>query len=801
MSSGFKSIRKRITPGFINELKPVAVDSIISYLDESINANPDQLEVALLAGITAFLSTLRNGGQHDQAYRAAIASSKSVPHAVDSANIISDRYRSPRKKTLATIRAASGLIKRAALTTLTGFPEDKKENIGRDIEGITNLFTLIPKHSTSKGSGLFGAGIGDFENNLNTEWLNPNDDDVASFNGSGFWDWFKSNPTPQTTDYDPETQSSIWDDPNLVCTDTDAQSSIWDDPNLVCTDADAPSSGFWGKLGKGLLALGTGAAALVTGNPMVQAMALQAAIPIAKEALPVVLKGAHMLGDATYGTFRRYIKRNDWEDNSNTGFFGKIGHGMARGLKSMYKWNDSQIDAIDKWSDNHDMQKSVKRLGATIEQLAPALGQDYLAYKQKMQVYQQQQQQARAQFNYEQQKEKQEVERFNAEMKAKNAKERQEALMYNSDRMAEYADELEYLDELKKHDEKVKAAKEQYMDDVREFQKIKNEEKRDDLTAAAKREHRDAVIHTTGATITTLLTAASAYMAYTGATIGSTGVGVPVGAVLGLGSAALYAAGQAYSHFSNASENQEKALKFSEQAAAAEAAGDFARAAQLDKESMKEAKLMQENMAKGIAENEKLSKERAAAEAARTKAMMNSAQDVVKGLTDVAQGVSKAMDASDRAERYAHMSVEPPPVDKSGLEFAPRKKPRMASLKYVPDEMTDDDPRLKKFIAREFFEAPLPANIYSTTNTAQAVQRLPAVLAAFDKPKQATIPMPQLPYVNPLPVHHVNPGSGSNIGLRTRPVLIQRSPALVRPTPMMGNSLNTLQPRKRGRKF
>ena len=147
------------------------------------------------------------------------------------------------------------------------------------------------------------------------------------------------------------------------------------------------------------------------------------------------------------------------------------------------------------------------------------------------------------------------------------------------------------------------------------------------------------------------------------------------------------------------------------------------------------------------------------------------------------------------------MSVEPAPTDRSGLETAPRKKPRMASLKYVPDEMTDDDPRLKKFIAKEFFEAPLPTDIYSTPNTAQAVQRLPAVLAAYDKPKQESIRMPDLPYVNPLPVHHVNPGSGSNNSLRTRPVLIQRSPALVRPTPMMGNSLNTLQPRKRGRKF
>lgn len=797
MSGSSKLIRKRITPGLIEELTPVALDSIISYLDESINANPDQLQVALLAGITAFLSTLRNGGQHDQAYRAAIASSKSISHAVDSANIISDRYRSPRTKTINTIRTASGLIKRAALSTLTGFPEDKKEAIGRDIEGITNLFTLIPKHSSTKGSGLFGAGNEGFENNLNTEWLNPNDD----VTGSGFWDWLglSSNsdtsnplPTPGTTSYEPYEQQAY---------DPATQSSIWDDPNLVSTDADAPSSGFWGKIGQGVLGLGAGALGLLTGNPMLQSFALQASIPIAKAVLPVVGKGLHMVGDATYGTFRRYIKRNNWRDDKNTGFLGKIGHGMARGLKSAYQWNDSQINAASEWAKKHEMQESIGKLGATIEQLAPALGRDYLAYKQKMQAYQRQQQQARAQFQYEQKKEQQEVERFNAEMKARNAKERQEALMYNSDKMAEYADEMEYFEALKQNDQKVKEAKEMYLDSLKDYQRIKNEEKRDDLTAAAKRESRDAWIDVAGAGISAALSGAAIYLAVTGAATSATGVGAVVGVPMLALSGLATGAATIMHLFKRADEHKESALKLSEQAAAAEAAGDLSKAAQLDREAMKEAKLLQESMAKGFEANEQFNKERAKLEAERTKAYMNAAQDVVKDVTNIAHGVNKIIDAKDRAERYANMSVEPAPIDRSGLEIAPRKKPRMATLKYVPDEMTDDDPRLKKFIAKQFYEAPLPMDIYSTYNTAQAVQRLPAVLAAYDKPKEVPLPIPELPYVNPLPVHHVNPASGNINRLRTRPILIQKSPALVRPTPMMGNSLHTLQPRKRGRIF
>lgn len=777
MNGSYKLIRKRITPGLINELKPIAADSIISYLDESINANPDQIEVALLAGITAFLSTLRNGGQHDQAYRAAIASSKSVSHAVDSANLISDRYKSPRKKTLSTIRTASGLIKRAALSTLTGFPEDKKENIGRDIEGITNLFTLIPKRSSSKGSGLFGAGIGGFENNLNTEWLNPNDDDTAFFTGSGFWDFLglssdMPNPLPDDTGitaYEPQTTTY----------DPTTQTSILADPNLVSTNADAPSPGFWSKVGNGLLSLGTGAVGLLTGNPMLQALAFQAAVPTAQAVLPVIGKGLHMIGDATYGQFRRYIKNNNWTDNSNTGFLGKIGHGMARGLKSVYNWNDSQINAATEWAKRHDMQQSIGKLGATISQLAPALGQDYLIYKQRMQAYQQQQKQAKAQFDYEQKKEQQEIERYNAEMKAKNNRERQEALMYNSDKMAEYADELGYFNELKEHDQKVKVAKEQYLDSLEDFQRIKNEEKRNDLTASAKRAERDAWINTAGSTVSLAVDGVSAF----------------------LDSGASFvekAASKVLNFFTSAKESKEKALNLSEQAAAAEAAGDFNKAAQLDREAMKEAKSMQENMAKGFEANEKLNIER---ETLETRKMSSPKNDVVKDLTNIAHGVNDIFYARDRAKQYENMSVDPAPTDRSNLEIAPRHKPRMASLKYVPDEMTDDDPRLKKFIARQFYEAPLPWNIYATPHTEQAVQRLPAVLAAYDKPKQESIPMPELPYVNPLPVHHVNPGSGSNNSLRTQPILIQKSPSLVRPTPMMANSLNTLQPKKRGRKF
>ena len=418
-----------------------------------------------------------------------------------------------------------------------------------------------------------------------------------------------------------------------------------------------------------------------------------------------------------------------------------------------------------------------------------------------MQAYQKQQQQAKAQFNYEQKKEQQEIERYNAELKAKNARERQEALMYNSEKMAEYADEMEYFEELKKHDENVKQAKEQYLNSLEDFQRLKNVEKRTDLTANAKREAREGWINVAGAGISTALASLSAYLAYTGAATTATGVGSAVGAPLFGLSALAAGASIAIHYFNTANNNKERALKLSEQAARAEAAGDLTKAAQLDREAMKETKLLQENMAKGFEANEKLSKERAQLEAERSKAFMNSAPDIVKSATNIAHGVNKIFDANERSVRYANMSVDPAPTDRTGLEIAPRKKPRMATLKYVPDEMTDDDPRLKKFIAKEFFEAPLPTNIYSTTNTALAVQRLPAVLAAYDKPNQKTIPMPKLPYVNPLPVHHVNPGSGSNNSLRTRPVLIQRSPALVRPTPMMGDSLSALQPRKRGRKF
>lgn len=777
------------------ELFPIARDSVLGFLNESINPNPDQIEVALLTGLTAFLSTLKNGGQHDQAYRAAVACGKSVPHAVDSANIIGDRYHSPRKKTFVTIRTASGLIKRAALSTLTGFPEHKKELIGRDIEGTAKLFTLIPKKSRTKGRGLFGAGAGSFENNLNTEWLNPNDDDVVTdFEGSGLFDWFSSsNSTDTSTVNDPMLFNTTdvtpaWADPNLT-TPADA------DPTLMSTDADQPLSS---KIETGLKAFGLGALGLLTGNPAVQGMALQVGIPLAWQLGKTIGKGLYMVGDATIGTLRRKIKEKDWEDTNRTSTLGRIGHGMARTLKGIYQWNDKQMDAMQRWWTDHNMQSDVQKLGATISTLAPALGQDYLAYKQRMLSYQQQQKQAKAQFDYEQKKEKEEIERHNAELKARNERERKEALMYNSDRMAEYADDMAFFDELKKHDEEVKQAKEDYLNSVEDWKRIKNEEKRADLTATAKRESRDAWIDSAKGAIVGTLGAIGAYTTATGLAASGTGIGATIGVPLAILGAAL-TAGATY--LNSANDHAERSRRLSQEAAAAEANGDIDRARRLDAEASREADIVRDKMAQGFEEQRKFEKERAAAEAQRTKLYMDGMTDAANKFADAAHSANRAFDASERAERYANMSVEPEPTDRSNLFTAPRRKPKRASMKFVPDEMTDDDPRLKKFVAKEFYEAPLPADMYATTYTTQAVQRLPYVLAQYDKSEEKPVEMPDLPYVNPLPVTHVNPSSGNSNTLRTRTYTVQKPTPYIRTTPMMANSLNTLQPVKRVRRY
>ena len=226
MSSNALPLKKRITKEVIKELIPIAEDCVFSYLNETTKPNPDQIEAAFLSGISAFLSTLRNGGHQDDAYRAAITTSKSLPHAVEAANIVADKVRSPVKKLNKTLNTTTSLIKRAGLSTLTGFPDGIKNEIGRDIESVLRLFTILPKESSTKGSGLFGSGVNNFVNHYNTEWLVPTDTD-STYGGSWFsnllpWNWNLGGLSSDTGSDDLNTGFDLVEDTPLFTNSTNS---------------------------------------------------------------------------------------------------------------------------------------------------------------------------------------------------------------------------------------------------------------------------------------------------------------------------------------------------------------------------------------------------------------------------------------------------------------------------------------------------------------------------------------------------------------------------------------------------
>ena len=462
-------------------------------------------------------------------------------------------------------------------------------------------------------------------------------------------------------------------------------------------------------------------------------------------------------------------------------------------MKNVYNWNDKQINAATKWAKNHKMQEDVKRLGKTISVIAPALGQDYINYKQKMAAYQQQQKQARAQLAYQQKKEQEEVYRQNASLKAQNVRERQEAMMYNRQKMNEFANEQEYYDALVQYDDDLHHLKRDYQEALRDYEREQNKAKRDELSITAQHTKRSAWLNTAINAAVTGLEGYAAYSAITGAVESASGVGLPAGLATLATAGLSYGAAKVLKSFTSAKDHGYLARQYSEQAAAAEARGEYDLAQRLNEAAIKEADIVRDKMSLALEEQTKFEKER---NTAKKEAIKN----IVNGVGKTLHSLNDAYSASQNAERIANRSIEPKPIDESSFISAPRRKPNMPLLRYVPDEMRDDDPRLRKYIEREYVDAPIPMDVYSTYHTTRAINTiLPYVLAGQPPPKEQTLS--SLPYVNPLPVFHVDPASGSRNTLRTKPIMIQKTPGLVRPTPMMANSLNTLQPQKRGRTF
>ena len=119
----------------LDELLPVAENTINAAIAESNgHISRDQLQIAIIAGLSAFISTLGHGGAFDQGEKAAITIGKSLPHIIVAANKVNKEYANPKDRIFHILRTAAGLLSRAATSTLSGFLPEKRADIGKDIE-------------------------------------------------------------------------------------------------------------------------------------------------------------------------------------------------------------------------------------------------------------------------------------------------------------------------------------------------------------------------------------------------------------------------------------------------------------------------------------------------------------------------------------------------------------------------------------------------------------------------------------------------------------------------------------------
>ena len=349
------------------EILPVARDAVYACVDEDIHVSPKQLQAAVLAAITTFISTLMNKGHYEQGYRAAIAVSKSMPRDTFAAKESTKNIRDNKKRVTATILTASDLLKRAAESSLTGMPKDIKEMIGNDVSTMMKMFSFIPAIKADEealGSGMVG-GAAEFDVDLNTDWLGINGSGCGELRGAGIGDWlsslgssisnfFSTSGDAETyanavdsapyfdynaTSYDPTAasynssgsnssgyNSTGYNSTGYNSTDYNSTYNYTSNSTANTTSTSTPAStaatstpaGGWGStIAAGLAGIG----GFLTGTPIGLAISAAVAPKIITELTPIVWKlGENLIwkpvskvADATYGRFRRYIKSQDWD--------------------------------------------------------------------------------------------------------------------------------------------------------------------------------------------------------------------------------------------------------------------------------------------------------------------------------------------------------------------------------------------------------------------------------------------------------------------------------------------------------
>lgn len=352
----------------LDELIPIAENTINAAIAESNgHISRDQLQIAIIAGLSAFISTLGHGGAFDQGEKAAITIGKSLPHIIVAANKVNKEYANPKDRIFHMLRTAAGLLSRAATSTLSGFLPEKRADIGKDIEiPILLVSSYANKKRKMKGSGKINI-TPSFE--IGVSWLYP----ASGITGGGIFDtisdWWTGNGAKRER---LQQMQEPMPEQNLTPGDVSPLDQL-NLTNSIIPDPDAP--GLLDKLGNVRVltsALSTGAnivAGAATGNPLFWVNAVAGSLPIINALLPIAGGLGSRIVKHTYGKWiRDRVAANPerWPRYS-----------------SLIRNVDSFTNDVSNWWNTKEQKKLRKQLMLTAETMVPAIAQDYMYNKQR----------------------------------------------------------------------------------------------------------------------------------------------------------------------------------------------------------------------------------------------------------------------------------------------------------------------------------------------------------------------------------------------------------------------------------
>ena len=784
-----------VDPNIVNEASTIVADAMAAFLKETFGEhNSDQLKAAAMAAIAAFFSTMIHGGHHDQAHRAAVSASKSISHAVDSANIAADKIQQPKEKLLTTLNIASQLIKRAAMLGIPEFPEHTREQIGNDVATVMNLFTCLPKKATTKGKGLFGGGIHDYVNNLNTEWLNPEDDVV----GGGFMDWFSGLFSSGSNDTTTSSASDFSSDINTTNTTyspygftpkpgyvpppgmTPVPDSGTSDAYPLVALKDQPpgpmefpqtpmqkireifgtkilenqnvgiETGGYDKppgFFKSLLGLVPAAVNWATGNPYATLMTLNYAIPIVRNLWTPTTKLLGFIGDQTYGRLRRAVKSGNYDANLQQvdrelealkrrnevkRKKGELGDPVPFGTELRLNANTlgKIVKGIMEWNDNRITDFQKWADEPETKKAFSNLATTVSTLAPAA---------AQDYLLYKQRmmQYQREVDKARQEHAYQEARERQAITRENARIIAENKRER---DEAMRYNSDVMAERADaigYLDRLNKYDQTVREAKEKFIDQTLEYQKHVKDFERKKLTLAAEREANQKIWA-TGAALGKgilTTVALAVTGAPGgpLGIAAGITAGATYTISSTMQAYNDHAAAANllyDEALQAENAHNAILAEQKRREARQEAEQARQSMKEGIKEYTKLQKEYKEVLDKQAKERMQKVEQVAENFVNAGTNAIDAAAALKNADLLRQEGTYIPPIDTSGTIPMPRPPVPHKTLKYVPPEIAADDPRLAQYIPKPFFEPIKPLDIYSMPYTKQALAELDAKLAA-----------------------------------------------------------------------